>query len=330
MLNATVFSNNESMTRIVNSSLLVSDIETVTNKYLLEQEVPPDLNKSILNCDFVVVVDEYNETNTILAPLLALLSSKPTIVIANNSSLFSDIFSLDNVYFISLEREAYQLPVRIFETVNTIKAGLEISTQPIYVQHSPREEIENEYYSEDQKEGFRLIRVDFNHFRYEEAREKASTLYETHPKLWRALIAKSAALVYLHLIQDAEEAVNEVINKFAGDRRALSYAYQNKAWIRHTNLNYPSEEEEQVIIQYFHKSISYEPRLILFINLIVFLILHNKIEEAESEWHNCLTYFPFAYAKYQLYERIRDASADFKSKIIKSRFLSSILLPKKN
>lgn len=319
------YQTNPSSKRIANTVqkvLLELDIKLVNEQYVRPCQILSEEDRILINqCDFLVSLrPEMEENNAYLEQEanFAKDCGKPVVVIAKEDKISSSDF-----YYISLQKSGeVQAVIEFMQVITDLKSKRNIpTTEPILVQHSLKDEIDKEKWSSQVRSSLRNIRFLFNFKDYNKVLDEASRLFESYPECWRAGIAKSTALVFLIQLEEADKVLDEIIAAFGQNNRALSHAYQNKGWIQ--SLNFSLGDDKQTIINYFHKSLNYDSRLVVFVDLINFLIRCDQIEEAEAEWNRYLTHFPDA--KQEFTNQWKIAGSDFDKKIQKSLLFSTIL-----
>lgn len=322
--------SSQSLPDTVGRLLLRLGVESVDGKHLTPpQELSEQLKSVIRNCDILVSICTDSENRAYLEreATFAAGCGKPIVFITQDGLLPGGLFS--DFYLISFEGGEFQAAADIITAINSIKTKLTLTTEPILAQHSAEDEIDREQWTSEVRLRLREIRCLFNCLDYQGAQQKASGLFSSHPDCWRAGIALSAALVFLHKFDDADQVLDQLITSFAGNARTLSHAYQNKAWLRYTRMNMLSGNEEQTIvtaINFFRRSLDYEPRLIVYIDLIIVLLNANQVQDAETVLFECLNHFPDTKKAFR--KQLKVKGADFLQEIAKSSVLLKILFPK--
>jgi hypothetical protein len=233
---------------------------------------------------------------------------------------------ISHQYNILLSRSGINIAADLLRAINEIKRKRAISIEPTYSQHSAILEIDGEGWIREVREKLSKLREMITNQEFTIGLTLATQVIAEHQDCWRAYIAKSACLVHLHKYDEADNVLDEVIRNFSSHRRALSHAFQNKGWVSQRRATRFIEFEAEYRVECYRQSISYEPRVAVYINLIHTLLMLNRVHEAESELANCLREFPEARSEFL--EQVNIQGADFIEQITKSRLLASILFPK--
>jgi tetratricopeptide (TPR) repeat protein len=320
-------SNREALVTNINNLLRTLNVESIDGRHIKPaSELSKQVQNTIANCDFLVSLRPDSEHNSYLdlETNFASHSRKPVLIIATNTTLPTEVCS--DFYLVVLQKGEFQSAIEIVQAVNNIKVKRTLAIEPVLAQHSAEDEIDREQWTSAVRQQLREIRHLFDCLNYQGALAVAEKLYSTHPDCWRAGIAKSATLVFLHRFEEAEQILDELIGSFAGNGRALSHAYQNKAWIL---LNQVDKDEKTIAnaIDYLKNAIIYEPRFILYKESIFkFLLPTNRMQEAENLLIECLKLFSYARKDFQ--NEVNNRGAEFITKLAKSTAILDILFPK--
>jgi tetratricopeptide (TPR) repeat protein len=301
-------------------------VELVDGKHLNPaKKLTEQVKIAIAQCDLLISIRTDGENRDYLDLEVAFAAScdKPIAIVTVDDVLPNGLKS--DFYLISFARGELQAAASLIAAINSIETKLALRQKQNYSHDAVESEIDREQWTLEIRTKLREIRRLFDCLDYQRSLQKADELFTSYPDCWRAGIAKSAALMFLHQLEDADRVLNQSIACFAGNSRALSHVYQNKAWLEYIKTNGSSGDREQAI-DYFQRSIHYEPRLIVYVDLITVLLQANRVSEAEAVLVECLNHFP--QAKKEFDKQLKVRGADFLQQIAKSSVLMKILFPK--
>lgn len=309
------------------------DLKLIDGKHFKSTaEITWEVQKTIQYCDMSIAIFTGSEKDDYLfhETSFAAECGKPVIIVADRLDRVTvpDTARAD-IYTISFEDGEIRAAAKVVAAVNCIKSKLNLRKEDSLDKQFLVEEIDKEQWHPDILKSLQDIRNLFDSLDYERALQKAQQIYSIYPECWRAGIANSAALIFLQRFSEAESVLDKTIQVFSGNPRALSHAYQNKSWLIYTKfslLGNLSAEKVLEIIYCFQLSLKYEPRSIVYIDLMVLLLQINRVQEAETLLFDCLNHFPNA--KQEFHRQLQIRGADFLQAIAKSSTFMKILFPK--
>jgi len=247
----------------------------------------------------------------------------PIVVISDNADAKRALAG--DQYFILVGRGGFNIAADLVRAINAIKAKRSLSVEPTLSQHSAKSEIEAEGWTSDVRDRLTLIRAAFDSQSFSDALAVASDVATSHPDCWRSFVAKSAALVHLHEFDEAARILEDARIRFSSNTRALGHIFQNLGWILERRSVNRNPEALQHRIDYYKLSVSNEPRLAVYVNLIQSLLEADRLADAEIELANCLSRFPDAAAQFR--KQVEVIGSELVRQITKSRILSAIVFP---
>jgi tetratricopeptide (TPR) repeat protein len=320
----------ESIASQIDCLLHTLGVELIDGKHLTPPQEVSELVKSIISqCDFLVCLHLNPDDRSYLDREVAVATNchKP-IIILTADNFISELLRSD-FYIISLREGEIQAAALMVAAINSIKSKLVLAQGSGLMSQSWEKELDAEQWTLEVRTRLKEIRQLFDCLDYQRSLDKADRLFSLRSDCWRAGIAKSAALMFLNRFAEADGTLEELIVSFAGNPRALSHVYQNKAWLEYININGLVEHRERAMINainYFQRSIDCEPRLIVYVDAIVMLLQADRIHESETLLLDCLNHFPNAIQEFHAQVRIK--GADFLQQLAKSSILMKMLFPK--
>jgi hypothetical protein len=148
-----------------------------------------------------------------------------------------------------------------------------------------------------------------------EALELGRVLCRRYPKDWRFSVYLSTVLVRLKAFDEANALLDAIVVAFSDNPRAISYAYQNKAYL--TSLGGGEEQrsaEEQ--LRLYQLSLGYEPRPSAYVGAVSCLLKLGRIVDAEAMLSNALMREGFLRYLKTVGYRAFDTNALKKSKLL--------------
>jgi hypothetical protein len=226
--------------------------------------LPMQIMARIDGCDLLVLLRSKGEDGDFLLQegLYAKGKGKPVIVIAEEMAV-GGLLSGD--YQILLSKDEIGAMGNLLTTVNSIKMKRGLSSEPKQVRNDPRDVIESEGWSREVLDRIFNIRAVTEKLEYGKALEESQRLYNDYPDCWRAGIAIGARLVLLDRLDEADAVIDEVIQRFRGNGRALSHAWQNKGWINFCRREEQGRHDPELVkeaIRCWKRSKDFEPRLV--------------------------------------------------------------------
>ncbi|OED44154.1 hypothetical protein AB833_02005 [Chromatiales bacterium (ex Bugula neritina AB1)] len=283
------------------------------------------LKNRISNADILVSIRADETTSIYVAEEAAFAAGKGKPIIIVSKGAYSEGSLLNDQFYIDLDRgfdaanDLSNAVVKILE-----KGYLDLNAKK--VKHPPKDEVDAEGWSLEIREKIRVVRVLMDEREIDKALESAMTLLNDHPECWRAGIAISACLIIKQDYKQAEQILNDVIDNFSGSGRAVSYAYQNMAWLYFEKHKEVDSEINQKLIGFYRDSIEAYPRIDIFFDLIMTYLDADLVGEADKVIVEALQEFPEIEQKVS--EMVSSEGSSFVQLVTKSNLLSAIAFPK--
>lgn len=326
-------SKGESIARGISVLLRPLDIQIIDGKRINAAEpLSPQIAKRIDSSHFIISLRVDDDPNDWLSTEagFGLGRDKPVIVVTESDLAPGSGGLIGHHYHISLKNGIFEAAGDLIETIRKIQQWNGLASSPTQLCHSDPDEIRNEQWPLEVLDRIFDIREKFNNLDFKTAFKEASELYNDHPQCWRAAIAISACHIQLKHFDQAQQILDQIINNFVGNARALSYAFQNKGGLLSEECEHRAEHPQEVVeerIGYFRTSLRFEPRIEVYVNLIQDLLKLNRVEEADRELRKCLIRFPRAAEEFR--KRVEQQGPEFVQEICKSDWLAALVFSKK-
>jgi len=213
----------------------------------------------------------------------------------------------------------------VLRTVNDIKKKLRMGAGPAISRNLPSSTIDQENWTPEVREALRSLAGQFEELAFGSIVDDCSRLKEEHPDCWRFWVAMSSALIHLRKYAEAARVIEDLIESFQDNSRALASAYQNSAWLASRTRTEESPEELEREIELHQKSLQKEPSLGTCLNLVNCYLAADRVTEAEAAFVRCLEDFPEALA--ELKSRVDVHGSKLVREIAKSNLLRALLFP---
>lgn len=306
----------------------VHDIQIVDGKDL---DASLSLNEQIKNriddSDLIISIRTAGESSTYVVEEAAYAEGAKKPVIIVSQGVFDESSLLRDQYYIDLEK-GFEASNDLSNAVVKILERENLDLDAKKVKHTPQDEIDAEGWGSEVRKSLKLVHELFNESEIDKAYESSTQLIEKHPDCWRGSIALSACCIILSRYDEAESVLDASIEKFSGSGRALSYAYQNQAWLIFERDRGSDKEVNQNLIEAYRKSIAAYPRKEVYIDLIMTYLDADVLEEAEKVVSEALIEFDDFREK--LKDMVDSQGASFVQMLTKSNILSALTFSKKS
>lgn len=305
----------------------IHDIKVVDGKHLdASLSLNEQLKDRIKESDLLVSIRIGKNSSTYVAEEAAYAAGLSIPIIIISKGKFDEGSIINDQFYIDLDR-GFDASNDLSDAVAKILEKSYLTLDVKKVKHPPKDEIDAEGWSSEIREHISGIRKLMDEREIEKAHQFARTLLENHPECWRASIAISACSIINEDYKEAELVLIDVLSSFTGSGRALSYAYQNLAWLYFERDRENDAELNQKMIDTYRKSIDAYPRIDVYFDLIMTYLDAELVREAEQVIIEMLEEFPEM--KEKIDEMISSEGTDFVKLITKSSLLSAIAFPKK-
>ncbi len=303
------------------------EIETVDGKQSRSGEgLDGQIQRLIDGCHFLVSVRTEIDASQYLSTESGYARGRgmPVVIIAADGVPVGGLDQSD--LHIRWTGDGFEAASDLMHAVNEIKFQLGASLGPPIAEATSEAVIVEESWPPEVQGAILEYRALQLASKYQRALEKASELYASHPECWRAALAISACNILLEQFDPAEEILYRMLRTYPANSRALSHIYQNLGWLNseqceHGNAHPPAEVERR--IKFYRESIRHEPRIAVYLNLIMNLLRLNLVDEAEGELLNCLLEFPTAKSDFVRFAQAQ--GTDFLQVIRKSTRVAAVV-----
>lgn len=314
---------------LLHNFLEEQDIEVVDGKWpsatdSLSEQIKLSIKES--NILVAVLIDSLESRWVDHEVGYAIGAGLDVIIVYDGEVLPSGI--IGDQYCIKRTTSDMALATSLSKTLKIIRKKLGATSGIPLSSNAPIDEILTEGWSDAIRDAILLLRNDyFAQARFEEAIGVASSLIVKHPSCWRFYIAKSSALIHTRRFLEATNALAETIAVFGNNPRALSYAYDNRGWLKHIEQTAHNRKSLESELEEYKVAIQHEPRFITYVNEVQCLLELGRTREAEREFFSCLKRFPWAVPLFQ--KQVEVQGSDFVKNLSKSDLISTLIFPKK-
>ena len=215
--------------------------------------------------------------------------------------------------------------IKLVATIKRIKQRRYASSVPTLSANAPIEEYETEGWPREACDLLYQLRENFAASRFDLCLLDARRGTESFPECWRFLICQSAALTHLNKLNEADEFLDKVISDFSREPRAVSYAYDNKAWVLSRRPGAISMKKRRTRLSLLRRAMQAERRLETYVHLVVCLLQLDLIDEAEREFIRLVSRSPECLSGFR--QRIQLHGKEYVQAIAKSDLICGWVFP---
>lgn len=228
-------------------------------------------------------------------------------------------------FHISRSKGDFFVCTELAHTLNYIKQKRFASSNSGLSSNAPFEELESEAWPVEVLNLIFNLRTLFAESQFARIEADAKSACEKYPNCWRLPVAQSSALIHQNKFDEADKLLDSVIDRFAAEPRALSYAYDNKGWMLYCKKGNDATNVKKRL-RLHGLALRSEKRVVAYFYYIICLLLLDRINNAEQEFANCLSRFPKAIGVFK--EQATLQGKDFVQAIAKSNLLSALIYPR--
>ncbi len=315
----------EALVRQICCFLIELDIEIINGKGA-DASIPlrDDIKAKIKKCDVLVSLSFAGIPSRWTEQEIGMASGFNLDVIQLTDGTQPPSGMLAGNYQISLA-DPWAAAASLAATIRKIKQRRYASCEPTVSANAPLEEYETEGWPREACELLYELRGLFAASHFEECLREARRGHEKFPTCWRFHICQSAALTHLNKLSQADQLLDKVIQDFAGEPRALSYALDNRAWILSRQPGATTNKKLRTRVSLLRDALKSEPRVETYIELIYCLLKLNQVDKAEYEFRELTHRYPMYLGVFR--ERVRLNGKEYIQAIAKSDLICGLLFP---